>query len=351
MIYPADVTPSGGDHLMLFVTGIPSKSSPFQILDHFTRFGSVKIQKLESLKKGSRVLPVNPTSNTRRGFCILQADDLRSYQNVLSSAAVPFQGRTLAISRFRQGRELLEYHEYVNSRRVIIKKVPAETNPELLEKLVERRFGSIERIYRYEAESIEKAIKKLNKRRTHTYSVEFKTIQAAETAASMGAFNLLGKGSLVHIERYNRKVKTKITQESRLDPNLLNHNGYGKDHCQQFETFPDADHVDGHPNEGMKGSIRQKAWKRDADLGRRTSEATNLIKHSFRPTRRSYHNSRQSPLDCPLTNEDGTAVRFNICLGALNEAGVRDSFRKRRHENAARESQRRSGGFDLSPKL
>lgn len=176
----SDVTPKNTDHLFIFVSGIPSTANSPSVLEHFRKIGNVKIHRLESKKYGSKILHLNPSTNTRRGFCVLQAMDGESYQAILTSTSCLFQGRSLAISRFRQGEELLSHNCDVNSKKLILKKVPAGTSIELLQAALENQFGPIDRIYRYEAESPEKKFKKEKTRKTNTFSVQFLNSESAE---------------------------------------------------------------------------------------------------------------------------------------------------------------------------
>lgn len=343
---PSDVTPRYQDHLMLFVTGIPSKSNPLEILDHFLQFGRVQLHKLGSSKKGSRVLHVNPTSNTRRGFCILQALDVSSYHNILDCSAVPFQGRTLAISRFRQGEELAAYNEFVNSRRIIVKKVPATVDLQELRCFIELRFGAIARIYLYEAESIQKALKKVSRRRTHTYSVEFEAIRSAERASTVGYLELPESSSPVLIERYNRKGSSQQV-DSNSQPSTPNQAG-GFRSVFPFQMVS-ADGGWDCPlwRAENRHSKPHKMGRQEADLRKRRHRDLITINHSLKPTARNYHYSRVSSPDRFLIQEERTAVRFNFTMKSIINEGFRNGFIKRRQERSSRERQEHKGDKDF----
>lgn len=326
-----DVTPRGDNHLMLFVTGIPSKCSPHQIISHFSAFGRVKIHRLASAKKGGRLLQANPIANTRRGFCVLQAMDRPSYEAVLNSEAVSFLGRTLAINRFRQGEELQAYNDYVNARRVVIKKVPSNTDPELFKSILEEIFGKISRIYRYEAESTQKAIKKVHRRRTHTYSVEFELIQTAEKAAETGILTLNDNASPVLIERYNRRSATNHFEPEFGSYPALREQRYEEfliDPVPSYQTFNLQNH--GIPAQNFNGDLGEVRGEVNKEV---------FILHALKPTAKGYHSRRLKSPESSMVHEERSHVRFNISIAIQESQGIPVSFRKRPTDPTARESQ------------
>jgi len=275
------------DKLMLFVTGIPSKTSPEQVLTHFRQFGAVELHKLGTSKKNNKVLTVDASANTRRGFCILHAGDLQAYNAIISSSNVRFQGRTLAISKFRQGSELTQHNEYLNARRVIVKKVPAGICPDAFKLQLQAAFGVITRMYKYEAESIEKAAKKEKKRKTNTYSVEFEEVVNAEKAASASLFYLQGVSKPILVERYQRKSATSDSSQYANITKPLKKDSYDhtKDYTksqQRIANLPTAD--------GVSPVSFDEPSKPNSQVHGRYQES--VIDHCTKPTTRLYFTSR-----------------------------------------------------------
>lgn len=307
---------SDASQLLVFVTGIPSKAKTSDILDHFSRCGDVQMHKLRGPKEGNRVLQANPSSNIRRGFCILQANDPGSFERVLGSTTALFQGRTLAISPFRQGKELMAYNQSVNARRVIIKKVPASTDPEALRLFLELGFGQVSRIYRYEAESFEKAIKKCANRKTNSYSIEFSSEEAALNCASIGSFRVPGFHSLSWVEQYRPKIQSNQNRNSNL-PSRPSHLFQLKPQRPLAKNLNSKHHqVKNLP----RGSGRTGREARESHL--------HYLDHADKPTTRQYltrplHSSH-------LGIENGMpAVRYNLQRHESSFARSSDSFRKR----------------------
>ena len=191
--------------LLIFVTGLPSKTTPQVVLDHFKRYGNVQQYKIGNTVKGNKALQANCASNIKRGFCVLKALNQITYKSILSSSEL-FLGRSLVIGPFRQGSELWSHNESINSRRVIVKKVPIRIEEESLRQVLEYQFGNISRMYRFAAESIEKAAKKDKSRKNNTYSVEFVNEESAAKASKHGIICISDSASPIILERFQKKV-------------------------------------------------------------------------------------------------------------------------------------------------
>lgn len=302
------VTPKNEDHMMLFVTGIPSKTTPEVVLQHFSRFGTVELFKLSNVKKFNKVLSSQPSTNTRRGFCVLQAKDSQTYTKVLNSIHIQFQGRSLAIIRFRQGPELSNHNEYINSRRVIIKKVPAGICQDSFKEKLQSAFGTITRMYRYEAESIEKAAKKEKRRKTNTYSVEFDEVASAEKASSKGLFYLQEVSVPVVVERYQRKAlngenyitNLKSGMQTRINANINSQVVTSKANTSQLVT-----------SDKVKALVLSCAPSTKPAVYHHGSHDISM-EHFVKPTARQYFTTRlQVPEDRSLSATSIEDVRFN----------------------------------------
>ena len=201
---------------LIFVTGIPSKTTCKEVLDHFGRFGRVQMYRLPATAKCQRVLQNHASVNIKRGFCILQVASEITYQQILGSSE-HFQGRSLAIGPFRQGSALWTHNEHVTCRRVIIKKVPSAVSEEILRRALETDFGAITRMYRFAAESSLKAVKREKSRKTNTYSIEFVQESAALLAAQDSQYFLNGLMSPLIIEKFVKKSSPIGDESSQND--------------------------------------------------------------------------------------------------------------------------------------
>lgn len=188
---------------ILFITGIPSKSSSEDVFDHFAAMGSIRLLRLRSSNAGGQIVQANPQNNIKKGFCLVQTFDQDTYQAILNSGLnKSFQGRYLIINKFRQGADLEQYNIDLASRRVIIKKVPADVPMEFIHFRVQSLFGKIHRIFRFEAESQEKAAKKKFNCKNSSFSVEFENHSSAQLAVSTGWLRLGLLGKLLQIEAF-----------------------------------------------------------------------------------------------------------------------------------------------------
>ncbi len=267
----------------LFVNGIPSRVAPIAVYDYFSFYGRVKMQRLGPGNSLTTVLPAKAHVNTRRGFCVLLAEDQQTLESILSRSH-EFMGRTLGVNRFRQGQELFAYFNKISSRRVIIKRVPTTVSVEDVQSLLENLFGSVERIYRFEAESLDKAARKEKRRRTFTYSVEFHLSQDAEKAVNLGEITF-EDGVKAIIEKYSRQSNKQQTSskspQSNLSSEIYNHNVNTKRSPKQFTKDS--------PLSGATASRSISAGKvgldlYTADLSTDGSE----IEHQVKPTARQY---------------------------------------------------------------
>ena len=192
------------EDLQIFVNGIPSRVQPSTVLDYFCQFGSVFMQRLSSDGNLVTVHPVKAAVNTRRGFCVLLAGNKETFDTILKLPSHEFLGRSIGVSKFRTGNELASHFKLVNSKRIIVKKVDSRICLEDVRSTLEQHFGKLEKIYRFEAESLDKASKKEYKRRTYTYSIEFVDSEQARKAAQQPRI-LFKNGCSAIIEKFNKQ--------------------------------------------------------------------------------------------------------------------------------------------------
>lgn len=188
----------------IFVSGIPSKINAGQLKSLFSEKGSFQLislngQMLGPVQKGKAVI-----AGPHQGFCILRALDEASYERIINEPEISFFGRTLNISGYRSPIQQGSSSYLTNLKRVIVKKVPVAITTETLELHLSSLFGDIEKIYRFEAETVEKAARKALTRKTHTYSVIFRDQNSANQAAQQGSVQISETSSPIFIEKYNK---------------------------------------------------------------------------------------------------------------------------------------------------
>ena len=270
------------EELQIFVNGIPSRVQPSLVLDYFSQFGCVFMQRLYSDGNLLTVNPVKAAVNTRRGFCVLVAGTLETFNSIVDMQSHTFLGRTVGVSKFRTGNELASHFELVNSRRVIIKKVDSRISLEEVHAVTEKRFGKLEKIYRFEAESIDKATRKENKRKTFTYSVEFVIPESAVVAARESRI-FFQNGCKALIEKFK---KNKISSYQPVECGV-NRNSASKysDHIFNGHTFTSLS--DPTSKLGTPYSAIHCAVKKKLDVSEKRKAAVNI--HCLKPTRKLYH--------------------------------------------------------------
>lgn len=272
---------------LIFITGIPSKTTSAVVLDHFKQYGGVSIYRLQQCAKGQRVLHNHASANIKRGFCILQAPCEATYKKILASRE-PFFGRSLAIGPFRQGSALWNHNEHVSSRRVIVKKVPSLVSEDALRLALETEIGPIKRMYRFAAESSEKAAKKEKNRKTNTYSVEFFQDTSADKAAQFGALYLNGSYTPLIIEKYQKKV-TPVRDLTHQPTHPTNNST----HRSSRQTKP----------VNKKSGSLVTADHQQSQLPQNLLPPTEAAEfHELRPTNKQYHVDRETIPSYSLEN-------------------------------------------------
>ena len=202
-------------HLLLFVTGIPNKTSGQAILELFRGFGSFRILCLKNSGEQMKILNSSPKPNLKRGFCILEASDTHSFTKALEVESLSLGERSLKISKFMYGTQLRQFSKEEELRRVIIKKIPWSLSQDHLTNPLEEAFGKVKRIFRYMAPD-KVARPRLKAGNYHTYSVEFFSVESAARAALVGNLLLPDLDIAITIEKFMRKneIKNKeITME------------------------------------------------------------------------------------------------------------------------------------------
>lgn len=292
--------------LLIFVTGLPSKSTVQVVLDHFKKYGKVQLYRLNNTSNNcNRVLQAHASANIKRGFCILRALNETTYQNILASSE-PFLGRNLAVGPFRQGSELWSHNEHINSRRVIVKKIPAKVLEDDLRKVLESQFGTIHRMYKFAAESTQKAAKKEKSRKHNTYSIEFAKEEFAMEASACTTLLLPDFTTPVVIERFQKK-----NQELGMPPiwsaQSKNNNMY--------KSYEDGNHKETSHLVGNLFTADTTQPSPSSQTVRRPLGVVDLEYHTFKPTAKRYHEDREIFCGVGTHKESSNhRVRINVSI-------------------------------------
>jgi len=195
--------------LTIFVSGLPAKTTPEEILNHFLRFGMARLQKLSVTLDSEKSKGVSKiTADIRRGFCVLIAADPLSFSGILGSSDSEFLGRRLGVQPLRTGSELADYNALINARRVILKRVPREIPEAVVHRQVEESFGTVLRLYRFESEDRARRRKSTRLGQMSSYSVEFHSIDSAVQAGNL--FLLVIGEVKISVELYRRQDKGRV---------------------------------------------------------------------------------------------------------------------------------------------
>lgn len=318
--------------LLIFVTGLPSKSTVQVVLDHFKKYGKVQLYRINNSSQGNRVLQAHASANIKRGFCILKAFNEPTYKKILSSSEL-FLGRTLAIGPFRQGSELWSHNEHINLRRIIVKKVPSKVTQDALKLAVETQFGTINRMYRFAAESTQKAAKKEKSRKHNTYSIEFDHEASAQKAANNGSLLLPDCENPVVIERFQKK-------SADQGQNLNQSSTQSKDkNTQNNSSEIDSPKEDMEPGKLLTAEATQPSPS--SQNLRRSVTTVDMGYHAHKPTTKDYFADRV------ILASEGAAIgsahgsfRFNI---------PKPTRMQESSQQPVASLQRRVGGYSLFP--
>lgn len=213
---------SSGEY-RVFVSGIPRRSSTDDVLEYFSKFGSVKVEKYQSYFKKQKAKPTYKGGN---GYCILLMESERTFSSILATKTHVFFGRTLDVAPMRQGMDLIAFNADRNNRRVLLKGVPNEVCQETLIEVIQSSFGEIEKIFKYLADDPKTSIAKSLKQKKNTYSVTLADKNAADKLAKHEVLPLPIKNSgginiIVRVEKFRRtKLQPDQPESRKLVTNL-----------------------------------------------------------------------------------------------------------------------------------
>lgn len=116
----------------LYISCLPSTIQDSTVIDYFSQFGTVTFIDVKR----------DETDQNRcTGFCQMTCSSLEMSKTILGMRH-KIQGKTLKITPFYEGDELVRYRELINTCRIYVKNLPLETTDEEL-KLLFLAFGNI----------------------------------------------------------------------------------------------------------------------------------------------------------------------------------------------------------------
>lgn len=265
----------------LFVAGIPSRVAAPAVETYFSHFGRVRVQTLPPRDSHTTTHTTAGAAETggggksrplHKGCCILVLDSPHTLHAILAVPVHRFHGRTLQVSEYREGVDLIRHNQQLNRRRVVVKKVPKHWTEETLVSVLSV-FGPVQSVYKYKAQCPRSQTVRELRQPTQTFSVVFFQRQAALEATAEPTM-AVGETRIV-IEKFDRKLNTaevKVsTQTEPLSP-LYRIKGS----CRQttFNTFLNSENT-----------LQENQFS--ADVKDSLENAPNL--HVLKPTKTKYH--------------------------------------------------------------
>lgn len=167
---------------VIYVTGIPSKTTRHEIMNYFGQFGNISsVETFEDSIKTSKF--GNKSQPYLRGFCILKTSDLPTFERIINFSRHVFLGRSLACREYMTGEQLRQRNRSLNDRRVILKQVPKDITEGDLIRTLENIGGELEMFYIFHSDS-----EYSNHRRHYTCSAMFKHAEKMEDLTLIGSF-------------------------------------------------------------------------------------------------------------------------------------------------------------------
>ena len=190
--------------LLLFVTGIPSKTDCDEVFRCFQGLGTFKFASLKTKKNYKMITLASPATNLKKGFCILLALDLQSFYQALDCEWIDFKGQTLKVAPYVRDPSLEVFCQERESRKVSVKGPFEAGREEFLFAWLEKVFGKIRKTCRLDIPSYKKS-SSLRPSKNTTFWVEFNLQDSAESAISAGSLSLPGSEHPIIIEGFKRR--------------------------------------------------------------------------------------------------------------------------------------------------
>ncbi len=211
----------------LFVAGIPSRVAAPAVETYFSHFGRVRVQTLPPRDSHTTTHTTAGAAETggggksrplHKGCCILVLDSPHTLHAILAVPVHRFHGRTLQVSEYREGVDLIRHNQQLNRRRVVVKKVPKHWTEETLVSVLSV-FGPVQSVYKYKAQCPRSQTVRELRQPTQTFSVVFFQRQAALEATAEPTM-AVGETRIV-IEKFDRKLNTAEVKGSSCEDPLL----------------------------------------------------------------------------------------------------------------------------------
>lgn len=134
----------------VFVAGLPSQVDNLAVLAFFKKM-TPRVRLSEYLDQ-YRMYKL-----AGKGCCILDFLDNQERQRILKLKYVEFMGRTVTLSPFKTGVDLIIQNKKLKKCRVQLKKVPCYLKEEDLKAVLEQRFGKVYLLYQLKSEDPRKS--------------------------------------------------------------------------------------------------------------------------------------------------------------------------------------------------
>lgn len=227
----------------LFVAGVPSGISQQLIVDFFKSYGHLELATANNAT-GWRQSTINS-----KGHIILNCYDRLLAKDLIAQRNFNFLGRTLAVSEFMSGQDLISLNHKLNKCRVILKKVPSHIDQATLRSELSSKWGPLENIFQFKPMNPMDTtkLKKTEPPKYHVYSAIFKDPLHANKLIKYGFFDL-SDGSRVQTEKFTKPKGNFKEKEMRYK------NGH---HSQKVRQNPWAEE---ECNRHIQKEKSQLAW-------------------------------------------------------------------------------------------
>lgn len=193
----------------IFVAGLPSQVDHKAVVAFFRQF-TPHVSLSRSLE------PSRIDRLASKGCCVLDFRDSQEAQRILQLNYFEFMGRTLTLSPFKSGVDLVIQNKKLKKCRVQLKKVPWYLKEEDLKALLEDKFGPVYLIFQLRNEDPRKSqySKSHDQRKKHyTYSVYFLRSHDAKKVFETGKIKLEDGSSILVKRTHLNKNQTKRASE------------------------------------------------------------------------------------------------------------------------------------------
>lgn len=295
--------------LLLFVAGLPSKASPGEVKEFFSCIGNVRLLRLRTNKKGTRLTESNAQNNIRRGFCVLEALDRWTFKTVLHSTGIVYQNRKLAITQLRDRESFATYAEDLSRRKVVVSGVPRFLSPTDLCDQLMFTFGEIRKVTPHKSSQnlVKAAI--FNHRE---FLVEFVYETAAQLALCRDTVQIMCNGGAYTLSvRQYQTCKQKTSEPSSANGSSAHtlKSGTVDPHLMKYaEKFQDinANKITSGEISCLKDGKKLLPWNT----------------HFLKPTSQRYHETRSKVASYHNLNGNGNqyqnSLRFNFLTFRLS---------------------------------